>query len=78
MVALYWLENFLLTYWCISEVFPTLKERARRRRRKTRREKENACEGGAGSEGERARDDAGEGRVADGRVEARASLESEG
>ena len=23
MVALYWLENFLLTYWFISEVLPT-------------------------------------------------------
>ena len=23
MVALYWLENFLLTYWFISDVFPT-------------------------------------------------------
>jgi len=24
MVALYWLLNFLLTYWFIKEVFPTL------------------------------------------------------
>lgn len=23
IVALYWLENFLLTYWFMSEVFPT-------------------------------------------------------
>lgn len=23
MVALYWLENFLLTYWFIKDVFPT-------------------------------------------------------
>ena len=23
MVALYWLENFLLTYWFMREVFPT-------------------------------------------------------
>lgn len=23
MVALYWFENFLLTYWFISEVLPT-------------------------------------------------------
>jgi hypothetical protein len=25
MVALYWLENFLLTYWFMREVFPTLR-----------------------------------------------------
>ena len=25
MVALYWLENFLLTYWFIKEVLPTLR-----------------------------------------------------
>ena len=27
MVALYWFENFLLTYWFISEVLPTLRHR---------------------------------------------------
>lgn len=37
MVALYWLENFLLTYWFISEVFPTL--RAKREREKGQRAK---------------------------------------
>lgn len=32
MVALYWLLNFLFTYWFISDVLPTLRAaRARRR-----------------------------------------------
>lgn len=29
MVALYWLLNFLLTYWFISDVFPTLHTRTK-------------------------------------------------
>jgi hypothetical protein len=27
MVALYWAENFLETYWFIRDVLPTLRER---------------------------------------------------
>lgn len=30
IVALYWLLNFLLTYWFINDVFPTLEEKKRR------------------------------------------------
>ena len=35
MVALYCEVNFLLTYWFISDVLPTLEERERERKKET-------------------------------------------
>lgn len=37
MVALYWLLNFLFTYWFISEVLPTLQGGRRGRERRGRK-----------------------------------------
>ena len=56
MVALYWFENFLLTYWFMSDVFPTLERGWTDRGRKRR--------GGRWKEGERREARGGNGREA--------------